>query len=216
MNTIPNRQPKSRRGQESPPRRTSASVPNELIWALIGLLLTIFSTFVPVSLASWSAAGLSSQKLGITYQIGAVLLTGCLGGKNAGLLAQVAYIFLGLTWLPVFALGGGMGYLKEPSFGYILGFMPGAWLCGWLAFRWRAKIETLALSAFAGLLVIHLCGLLYMLGLSIFQPQASQITFPDSLPTLFMNYSVWPFLGQLVVICVVVIIAFFFRKLLFY
>jgi biotin transport system substrate-specific component len=55
-----------------------------------------------------------------------------------------------------------------------------------------------------------------MLGLSIFQPQAGQITFPDSLPTLFMNYSVWPFLGQLVVICVVVIIAFFFRKLLFY
>jgi len=100
---------------------------------LIGLLLTIFSTFVPVSLASWSAAGLSSQKLGITYQIGAVLLTGCLGGKNAGLLAQVAYIFLGLTWLPVFAQGGGMGYLKEASFGYILGFMPGAWLCGWLA-----------------------------------------------------------------------------------
>ncbi len=98
MNTNPNRQPKSRRGRESPPRRASASVPNELIWALIGLLLTIFSTFVPVSLASWSAAGLSSQKLGITYQIGAVLLTGCLGGKNAGLLAQVAYIFLGLTF----------------------------------------------------------------------------------------------------------------------
>jgi biotin transport system substrate-specific component len=153
--------------------------------------------------------------LGITYQIGAVLLTGCLGGKNAGLLAQVAYIFLGLTWLPVFAQGGGMGYLKEPSFGYILGFMPGAWLCGWLAFRWRAKIETLALSAFAGLLVIHLCGLLYILGLSIFQSQASQITFP-SLPTMLMNYSVLPFFGQLVVICVVVIIAFFFRKLLFY
>ncbi|MFM7883828.1 MAG: hypothetical protein ACKO8H_19110 [Microcystis panniformis] len=29
--------------------------------------------------------------------------------------------------------------------------MPGAWLCGWLAFRWRAKIETLALSDLTGL-----------------------------------------------------------------
>ncbi|MGV2389576.1 MAG UNVERIFIED_CONTAM: biotin transporter BioY [Microcystis novacekii LVE1205-3] len=112
------------------------------------------------------------------------MLTGCLGGKCRASCPGGA-IFLGLTWLPVFAQGGGMGYLKEPSFGYILGFMPGHGLCGWLAFRWRAKIETLAFSAFAGLLVIHLCGLLYMLGLSIFQPQASQITFPDSLPTLF-------------------------------
>jgi biotin transport system substrate-specific component len=216
VNTNPNRKRRPRRSRVSSIRRDSLSVPNELLWALIGLLLTIFSTFVEASIASWSGSGLSPQRLGVTYQIGAVLLTGCLGGKQAGLLSQIAYVFLGLTWLPVFAQGGGWGYLKEPSFGYILGFIPGAWLCGWLAFRSSAKLETLAFSTFCGLLAIHFCGLLYIVGLALIHPEGSHLTFPDSLPSTMINYSLLPFFGQLVVICVVVVIAFFFRKLLFY
>ncbi len=136
------------------------SVPNELLWALIGLLLTIFGTFVEAFITNppwnWSERGIFSQSLGITYQIGAVLLTGCLGGKNAGALSQIAYVVLGLLWLPIFAHGGGLDYLREPSFGYLVGFVAGAWLCGYMAFRARAKLESLAVSAFFGLVVIHL------------------------------------------------------------
>ena len=68
--------------------------------------------------------------LGVTYQIGGVLLVGCLGGKNAGALSQIAYLVMGLTLLPVFADGGGIGYVKLSQFGYLLGFIPGAWICG--------------------------------------------------------------------------------------
>lgn len=196
------------------------SAPNELLWALIGLLLTIFSTFVEAFVTNlpwnWAEQGIHTQSLGVTYQIGAVLLTGCLGGKNAGALAQLAYVILGLTWLPVFAQGGGLGYLEEPSFGYILGFIPGAWFCGLLAFRARAKLESLAFSSLCGLLVIHVCGLFYLLGLSSFNSPANPTFALANLPTLILNYSITPLPGQLVIVCVVAIVSFALRQLLFY
>lgn len=216
MNTNPNRKEKSRRPRAGSPRRQSVSVPNEFLWAFIGLLLTIFGTFVEASIATPSPEGVSQHKLGATYQIGAVLLTGCLGGKNAGALSQIAYVFLGLTWLPVFAGGGGWRYLAEPGFGYILGFIPGAAVCGVLAFRSRARIETLAIGAFAGLGTIHLVGILYLVALSLVNPSGSQLIFPDSLPGAIARYSLFPLPGQIAVTCVAVVVALLLRKLLFY
>jgi biotin transport system substrate-specific component len=192
------------------------SVPNDLLWAFIGLLLTIFSTFVEASIALPSAAGVSSQKLGVTYQIGAVLLTGCLGGRNAGIISQTAYLFLGLTWLPVFAGGGGISYLSEPSFGYLLGFVPGAALCGWWAFRSRARLEILATGAFLGLLTIHLVGIIYIVGLSLVNPRGSQLFFPESIGPALVQYSLLPLPGQIIVTCAATLLALLVRKLLFY
>lgn len=200
--------------QQSP---SKVSATNEFLWAIIGLLLTVFSTFVEAFITnppwSWDQQGVEYVALGVTFQVGAVLLTGCMGGKNAGILAQIAYIFLGLFGLPVFAQGGGLDYWQEPSFGYLLGFIPGAWLCGLMAFRTRRKLESLAWSAMCGLLVIHLCGLVYLTGLSYLSPTTVS---PSSLPELIMNYSVTPLPSQLVVICVVAMVAFILRQLLFY
>ncbi|WP_107670375.1 biotin transporter BioY [Cyanothece sp. BG0011] len=196
---------------------STVSFANELLWAIIGLLLTIFSTFVEAFVTNmpwtWYEQGVNSLPLGVTFQVGAVLLTGCMGGKNAGFLAQVAYIFLGLFWYPVFAQGGGLQYWQQPSFGYILGFMPGAWLCGWLAFHRRTKLEVLGMSAAAGLLMIHVCGLIYLLGLFFLSPSSLP---SDNLFDLIINYSVEPISGQLVVVCVVAVIAFILRHILFY
>lgn len=200
---------------------TKVSSVNEFLWALIGLLLTILGTFVEVSVTSppwsWAEQGIQLRSLGVTYQVGAVLLTGCLGGKNAGALAQIAYLILGLIWLPtIFAQGGGLGYLQQPSFGYILGFIPGAWLCGWLAFQARPKLESLAFSAFCGLLTIHVLGLVYLLGLSYWNPGGETILSPTNLPQTMMAYSLAPLPAHLVIVCVVAVIAFLFRKILFY
>lgn len=194
--------------------KSPVSFPQEILWALIGLLLTVVSTFFPVSAANWSGQGVVSQSLGVTFQVGAVLLTGCVGGKNAGALAQVAYLILGLTSLPVFAQGGDWQYWQQPSFGYLLGFVPGAWVCGWLAFRRRPKLEMLALSAACGLSVIHLCGLVYLLGLRFFSPVASETI--ANLPVAVLHYSLIPLPGQLVVTCAVAVIAYLLRLILFY
>lgn len=144
---------------------------NQLLWSMIGLLLTMGGTFLEAYVTTlpwgWSKQGVQTFSLGITYQIGGVLLVGCLGGKNAGALSQIAYLVMGLTLLPVFSDGGGMGYIKLSQFGYLLGFIPGAWICGLLAFKARPRLETLAFSCVCGLFAVHLCGIIY-LGLGYF------------------------------------------------
>lgn len=188
------------------------ATPLELLWALIGLLLTIGGTFVEASIASpsWNFGpdALQAQSLGVSYQIGAVLLVGCLGGKKAGALSQIAYLALGLAWLPVFTKGGGLHYLREPTFGYLLGFVPGAWVCGWLAFKVAPRLEFLAASCLAGLLSVHAIGLIYLaLTYSFNQDQV--------LPAA-VKYSLHPLPGQLAIACAVSVLAFILRQVMFY
>lgn len=110
----------------------------DLLWAFAGLILTIFGTFLEAFSTSppwhwFQEGGFVAQSLGVRFQVGAVLLTGCLGGGQAGAIAQIAYLGLGLAGLPIFENGGGFGYVQALSFGYLLGFVPGGWLCGTLA-----------------------------------------------------------------------------------
>lgn len=192
------------------------SVPNELLWALIGLLLTIGGTFVEAFITNppwvWSVEGIHTVPLGVTFQIGAVLLVGCLGGKNAAALSQIAYVVLGLK-LPVFTQGGGISYLKEPSFGYLLGFIGGAWVCGFLAFRMPPRVESLAFSGICGLLTIHVYGLGYLI---IFHILNWSATGGLNLMQAIMKYSIEPLPGQLVVVCAITVLAFALRQLMFY
>lgn len=192
------------------------SIPNQLLWASIGLLLTINGTFIKVFFTNfpwdWLERGISFQFVGVNYQIGAVLLASCLGGKNAGAIAQIAYIFVGLTLLPVFDRGGGIAYLQEANFGYLLGFVAGAWLCGWLAFRHKPQLESLSLSCICGLLAIHLTGTIYTIGLSYFLRASQELNPIQSM----VEYSIYPLPGQLVVVCAVAVIAFIVRRILFY
>jgi len=193
------------------------SVPYELIWALVGVLLTIGSTFIKVFVINapweWLENGIQIHFLGMSYQVGAVLLIGCLGGKKAGVLSQIAYLFIGLTLLPVFAQGGGLNYYQQPSFGYLLGFIPGAWLCGYLAFLAKPTLERLAISCFAGLMGIHLCGILYLI---LFSALTSANNFLNQFWLWFLQYSLVPLPGQFIVVCTISILAYLFRLLLFY
>lgn len=193
------------------------SVPYELIWALIGVLITIGSTFIKVFIVNapweWIKEGIQIYFLGSSYQVGAVLLIGCLGGKKAGLLSQIAYLFIGLTLLPVFAHGGGLNYYQQPSFGYLLGFMPGAWLCGYFSFLAKPTLERLAISSLIGLTTIHLCGILYLILFSAF---SAGNNFLIQLWQWFLQYSIAPFPSQLIIICTVTILAYLFRLISFY
>lgn len=189
----------------------------ELLWAFIGLLLTIGSTFLEAFVAmpafNWSTNSIQTYSLGVTYQIGAVLLVGCLGGKNAAALSQIAYLLLGLTWFPVFAQGGGIGYLSKPSFGYLLGFVPGAWLCGYLAFKSAPRLESLASSCLCGLLIVHAVGVSYLAA-------ASTIGWVDLAGTTvwdaIVKYSFNPLPGHLAIVCAVTVLAFTLRHVMFY
>lgn len=191
--------------------------PNQLLWSLIGLLLTISGTFIEAYTTSspwhWSQDGIHTFSLGVTYQIGAVLLVSCLGGRDAGAISQMAYLILGLTWWPVFAQGGGFEYIMQPQFGYLLGFIPGAWVCGVMAFQASPKLETLAFSCICGLLTIHFSGLFYLLVTKFFSFGGLQ-TLP--LVQTALSYSFYPIPGQLAIVCAVTVIAYSLRHIMFY
>jgi biotin transport system substrate-specific component len=191
--------------------------PNQLLWSLIGLLLTIGGTFVEAYVTSspwnWHQHGIQTLSLGVTYQIGAVLLVGCLGGRNAGAISQIAYLLLGLTLFPIFAEGGGIGYLKHPQFGYLLGFISGAWVCGFLAFQAPPKLESLAFSCTCGLLTIHFTGLSYLILTHAFNWAGTQEL---SLVQAALKYSFYPLPGQLAIVCAVTVLAYGLRHLMFY
>lgn len=193
------------------------AVPTELLWALIGLILTIGGTFLEAFVISvpwnWGQDGAHVYSLGVTCQIGAVLLVGCLGGKNAAALSQIAYLSLGLVGFQVFYQGGGVEYVREPSFGYLLGFVPAAWVCGSLAFRVPARLESLAFSCLCGLLTVHLTGLVYLIVTYLFNWIGTAST---SLIQALLTYSVYPLPGQLAVVCAVTVLSYALRHLMFY
>jgi biotin transport system substrate-specific component len=66
----------------------------------------------------------------ITAQIPAVWLAGVLLGPRLGCLSVVLYLALGLSGVPVFTNGGGFSYVHEPTFGYLIGFVPAVILVG--------------------------------------------------------------------------------------
>jgi biotin transport system substrate-specific component len=199
-----------------PNRAYVPTLPEVLLWAAIGLILTSGGTFIPAyTIAapwSWWGKGFGVETLGVSYQIGAVLFTACLGGKNAALLSQIAYVFLGLAGLPIFTSGGGVNYLQQPNFGYLIGFILGAWLCGWLAHQTLVKFSSLVASCLVGLIVIHLIGIIY---LTIMFYTIGLGTGINSLMQAIVIYSVNPLPGQLAVICATSLIAFGMRKLMF-
>lgn len=196
--------------------------PFELLWALIGLVLTIVATWMEAFILNapwaWGQSGMALLSLGVSFQVGAVLLTGCVGGKNAAALSQIAYLVLGLALFqvfefPVFTQGGGLSYVREPGFGYLLGFVPAGWVCGHLAFQNPPKLENLALSALSGLGIVHALGIIYLTVASLLGwLQAVSASYWE----LLLGYSILPLPGHLVVVCAVAVLSLVLRQLLFY
>lgn len=95
-----------------------------------------------------------------TLQLLFTTMAGLLLGSRLGGASVLTYIILGLIGLPIFASGGGPGYIFNPSFGYLIGFWLGAKVTGWLSEN-KLDFTSLLLANFAGLLVVYACGMAY-------------------------------------------------------
>jgi biotin transport system substrate-specific component len=193
------------------------SRPYIIMWTIVGLFVTIGANFIPAYITSsplqWLNSGITVYPLGFKCQVGAVLLVSCLGGRTTGVLTQAIYLLLGLLWLKIFNDGGGIEYLQKPTFGYLLAFMPGSWVCGQLAFKKSPQLEHLGFSCLCGLLTIHAIGILYLIG---FQLLNLQQLGDFQLLTSVLDYSIRPFISQVVLACAATSIAFVLRRVMFY
>ncbi|MEV1130203.1 biotin transporter BioY [Agromyces sp. NPDC049794] len=99
----------------------------------------------------------------ITLQTLGVMLAGAVLGARKGALAVTVYVGLGLAGLPILSGGtGGLGVLVGPTGGYLLGFILGALVIGWLAERLtpRLRFWTLLIATIAGgILAVYLVGI---------------------------------------------------------
>ena len=118
---------------------------------------------------------LSLWPVPVTGQTFGVLFIAALLGSRRGAGSVLLYLTQGVLGLPFFAAGGaGIVVLAGPTAGYLLGFVPAAYLVGWLAERgWDRQVGTAVFAMILGNVVIYVCGLLW---LARFLPSAQLFT----------------------------------------
>lgn len=97
----------------------------------------------------------------ISLQFMMTAFAGLLLGSGRGAISQLVYLMIGLIGVPVFTEGGGPGYIFRPSFGFLIGLIPAAYVIGKLS-RMRSDIVGYLFACFAGLAVLYLIGVPYM------------------------------------------------------
>ena len=123
----------------------------KLVYTALLAVLTAAGAFLRIPL------GFSS----ITLQFLFTAMAGVLLGAGGGALSQTVYVGLGLMGLPIFTTGGGLGYVLQPTFGFLLGLIPSAAVIGTLTRR-SASSGRIVLACIAGLAVLYAVGIPYM------------------------------------------------------
>lgn len=94
-----------------------------------------------------------------TLQLFFIMLAGQILKWHTAAFAVMTYIVLGVLGLPVFAGGGGIGYILTPGFGYLLGFVFCAVFIA--AGNKNSSVLRQTLKNFFGVILVYLCGSVY-------------------------------------------------------
>lgn len=133
-----------------------------------------------------------------TLQLLFTTLAGAILGGRRGAASVGVYVLLGLVGVPVFTSGGGPSYIFQPTFGYLLGFIGGAGLTGYLAHQSaHPSLKDLIMANFAGLIVIYTAGMAYLTMINNLY-----LGTPISLWTLFVYCFLLPIPGD-IFLCIV-------------
>ncbi len=144
-----------------------------ILLVLFCSFLLMVSTFVQFNITHFilpfdifSNKALTKADFLYTYsiipQVPAVMFVVGLLGRRLGITSIVIYILTGLFLLPVFALGGGVRYVLEPGFGYIMAYIPAVFFTGSIL-KSGFSIKNILKAALIGVVTIHFIGIIYML-----------------------------------------------------
>ena len=107
----------------------------------------------------------------LTLQTFAVFISSLILGWKASLVL-IAYVGLGLVGLPVFSSGGGLGYIYNPAFGFIISFIPASLVIGIATNREKRYLKYV--TSLSGLLIINIIGVAYMYYIFNYHMEASK------------------------------------------
>jgi biotin transport system substrate-specific component len=98
----------------------------------------------------------------ITLQTLGIMLAASVLGARRGALAVLVLLVLVAAGLPLLSGGrGGLGVFAGPTAGYVIGFLPGAFVTGWLVDRMLPRYPVwwgLAANVVGGVAVVYLIG----------------------------------------------------------
>lgn len=125
-----------------------------MILAGLFAALTAVSAYIQIPLGS----------VPITLQFMFTALAGVILGSKLGALSQLIYVIIGLLGIPVFASGkAGFSAVLSPSFGYLIGFIIGAFVIGKITESIkRLSFTKLFFASLAGVIVIYIIGVPYL------------------------------------------------------
>ena len=132
-------------------------------WKPLGLLydfVLVSGASLLIVVSAQIAIPLPFTPVPLTLQTLAVLAAGTALGSSRGALAVALYLWEGCAGLPVFSgAASGITHLLGPTGGYLLGFLPAAWLTGVLAEKgWDRRIPSTLVAILAGNVLLYLPG----------------------------------------------------------
>ncbi|WDR02566.1 biotin transporter BioY [Devosia algicola] len=139
------------------PKGEAAKLATNLVTILLGtLLLTISAKIsvpvwpVPVTLTSFAVAAIAAAF-----------------GWRLGVATVAAYLLEGAMGLPVFAAGGGLAYFAGPTTGFLIGYLPMAYIIGRASDMGAANKPALLFGAMlVGDAVLFVLGFVWLLAMA--------------------------------------------------
>jgi len=141
--------------------------PNEKILAAFYDAVIVIGGSLLVGLSAQVRVYLPFGLVPVTGQTFAVLVLGALLGSRRGALSMLFYLLEGVSGLPVFAAGLGFSTILGPTGGYLVGFVPAAYLVGRLAeMGWDRRFITAVAAMIAGDIILLLFGFAWLVTLT--------------------------------------------------
>ena len=128
-----------------------------------GLRMTVFGALMAALMAVGSYLFIPLGPVPIVLQNMFVLLAGLLLGSRWASASVAVYLLSGALGLPVFAGGmGGIGRLAGPTGGYLVGYLPAAWLTGLISEKAGRRLWGDVAAMVCGSLAVYGCGVSWL------------------------------------------------------
>ena len=178
--------------------------------AITGVMLVVICSMIPSSIIiPQEDLSLSIISLNSNWQIQGLFLTSLVCGPQIGVISAISYIIIGLFYLPIFHGGGSVGYILTHEFGYLLGFIPAAWTCGFLAKK-TSKPNLINYSSYTALslCILHIIGIIYLVFGKILG------YWLNNLPDLILINTLIPFPTQLLLCISISLLSIILKRIL--
>ncbi|MFO7839190.1 MAG: biotin transporter BioY [Desulfosalsimonadaceae bacterium] len=131
------------------------------------LRMTVYVALFAALIAAGAYIAIPIGPVPVVLQNFFIMLAALLLGRRWGAACVGIYLLAGAIGLPVFASGtGGIGRIMGPTGGYLLSYLPAAWIIGLLSERGGGRMLPDLLALLCGALVVYAGGTAWLKMLS--------------------------------------------------